>query len=227
MNNKKVLFFSLLFFWVGTSLYANDYVLTPGKIRTDTVPINNTTILDIYQHDTAQHSIRIGWTLISNNLYPGWDFSLCVLGVCWTGIPQSGIMDTVHPGGLDGFLGLNVMPNGIAGTGQVRIYVYQVGYETQGDTLTWNVSTPVATGISEVYNDNTIRIFPVPATDVLNIQSTGLSVREIMVGNISGETVSVRQNSSSVPVENLPAGIYFVTVRTSDERTSVLKFSKL
>jgi hypothetical protein len=223
---KKLLLVLLPFLFMHTASFAKDYVITPANSVRVVAPLDDISIFDIYQHDTSGHDIYIAWQVVSNDLYPGWDFSFCDLGTCYTTTPSvPTIMDTLNAGGADGFVALNVIPNGIPGTGTLRMYVYQVGYENDGDTLMWTVTAPAVSGISTIENENALRLFPVPASDVLNVGGT-ISIHEVSISNLSGETISSFQNTSSVPVANLPAGIYLATVRSMDGKTATRRFSK-
>ena len=83
----------------------------------------------------------------------GWQYSVCDFGTCYSGIPVGpNTMDTVAVNG-QGFLGLNIDPSGVAGSGIVKLYVYQNGFPNSGDTLTWTINASMV-GIEEITNKN-------------------------------------------------------------------------
>ena len=82
------------------------------------------------------------------------------------------------------------------------------------------------TNVQNVIKENTITIFPNPATTSLTIQSTNQPINEIQITNIIGQTVISMQPAvggvQTVDVSALPGGVYFVKVNN----TAVQKFIK-
>ena len=141
-------------------------------------------------------------------------------------------MDSVPVAG-QGFLGLNINPYAIAGTGIVRIYVYQFGFETQGDTLTWIINS-VPTAINSIAKASPVfSLFPVPATTKLNINyiSSGSDINKISICDMLGNEILVTKleenNMSSIYISALPQGLYFLTCLNSKGQKSTKKFTKL
>lgn len=204
----------LLFSFTVLCCSAKDYTISPSSSLTVNAPYNDISIFDINQVNTANTKILLGWTLISNNLVSGWDFSLCDYGHCIPGLPASGTMDSVPVGG-QGFLGLNVNPYNIAGTGSVRIYVYQFGYESQGDTLTWTVSSVPAGIASNSIGNISLSLYPVPVTSVLYLSGTSSDARKIVIRDMQGRELKHKEifagERSCIDVSELPEGIYFLT----------------
>lgn len=192
---------------------AQTYSITPNDTLVVTAPYFTITIFDIFQDNISGAPLNLAWTLVSNNLVPGWDFSLCDYTTCYTGLPASGTMTTVPDSG-QGFLGLNVDPVNISGTGTVRIYVYDVTNPNGGDTLTWIVSTPPV-GIETPADLAFLQIYPNPAIDVLHIQPGGsYGITSAMVVDVTGRQVVQGVMSANgvytLQVAALPDGIYFV-----------------
>lgn len=214
---NKLLLFAGLGLLTLTS-QAQQYSISPSHTIYVNAPYENFSIFDIYQHNITNNSIILEWELISNDLVSGWDFSLCDFGACYAGIPPAGRMDTVYAGG-EGFLGLNIDPRTIPGTGTVRIYVYEASQPDDGDTLTWVVTAGpdgVGTGMSPG-----ISVYPNPATDIVNIdlRQAVTPIVSISLLNMLGQQVAgkaVENKIEQLDISNLPEGTYLLLL--TDEK---------
>jgi hypothetical protein len=198
---------------------AQTYAITPNDTLVGTAPFFTITIFDIFQDNISGAPLNLGWTLISNNLVPGWDFSLCDYNTCYTGLPASGTMATVPDSG-QGFLGLNVDPTNISGTGTVRIYVYDMANPNGGDTLTWIVSTPPV-GINDMTSQAGIQLYPNPATDVICVNpGTNAAAVEVVIVDATGREVFRNAQSNNgpytIPVSELAPGNYVLMHKQED-----------
>jgi len=78
---------------------------------------------------------------------------------------------------------------------------------------------------------NKIKIFPNPASKVVNILGLQNSTRaKIVISDISGNTVlqhewAIRNNAVSIPIPNLNAGIYVVRIESIEQKIQT-KFYK-
>lgn len=71
-----------------------------------------------------------------------------------------------------------------------------------------------------------VSIYPNPATDIININADNQSINTVSIYNIAGETIrSIKEETTSVDVSDLPSGIYIVRVTTTDS-TFTQKISK-
>ncbi|MGQ8335134.1 carbohydrate-binding protein [Sunxiuqinia sp. A32] len=90
------------------------------------------------------------------------------------------------------------------------------------------VSTP--TGVDELQITSTMRIYPNPVTTYLTIDCGKQRFENIMIFDNAGKVVLEKsgnyQGSASINVENLPSGIYFVSVQTADNGRLAKKFLK-
>lgn len=209
---------------------AQTYSISPNDTLVVTAPYNTLSIYDIFQDNITSTPIDLGWTLITNNLYPGWDYSLCDLGHCYTGLPSGGQMDPVPVAG-QGFLGLNVDPGTVSGTGIVRIYVYDITAPNNGDTLTWIVSTPPV-GIETYSSALQFDLFPNPSIDHILVQTTAPADEsiEISITDMTGRILvaSVQSNGSQyiVNIAALPPGNYLLICRTPEGLQAQRQFIK-
>jgi hypothetical protein len=191
-----------------------------------TPAFNQLTIVDIFQQNTSNDTILLKWELISNELFPGWDFSLCDYTTCYPGIPDNGTMTRVPPG-EKGFLGLNVKPYDIPGTGKVRMYVYEDGFMEKGDTLTWFVIAK-PTGIAELNGSAIVSLYPNPANETVTIQvdAADLSTASLQVTDLLGKSLinkPLTNESTKLDVSDLPNGYYLIQCKYGNETAGMKK----
>ena len=77
--------------------------------------------------------------------------------------------------------------------------------------------------------EGTIRLYPNPANDVLNIALQGTEVNEAVVIDIYGKTVArttVAEGSNTLNISVLPAGMYFVQLRAAGSVKATQKLIK-
>lgn len=214
---KKILFSIFVLSTCGIS--AQTYSITPAKTVTFTAMLNNITINDIYQKNTGNTKIQLKWEKVSVNLPASWQFSMCDLGTCYSGIPNGpSTMDSVAVNG-QGFLGLNVDPGNTPGSGMVKAFVYQNGFKSNGDTLTWYVKAGVV-GIQEISLNDGIHVFPIPASDKLTVN---LGYSQAISGSITDALgreilkLNLSSTNNEIDVKALPKGVYVLTIQTADK----------
>jgi hypothetical protein len=75
-----------------------------------------------------------------------------------------------------------------------------------------------------------VSVFPVPATDVLNINISGMQhtdVTHAQVFDITGKLVLEKSSSLQIDISNLSKGTFFITIKLSDGSVHNLKFIKI
>jgi len=217
MRSKLILLFCI-FAWAAQS---QTYSISPAKTVTVTAPYSNITIFDIFQKNTGSSPIILQWERVSVNLPAGWGYSMCDYATCYSGIPAGpSTMDTIYPGN-DGFLGLNIDPDVISGSGVVKAFVYQQGFKSNGDTLTWYVNTS-SVGIEELFDSKGIMVYPNPASDVLYLDLNTAEVSSASLTDGSGRVVLEipLQNSNRINLSNLSKGFYILNLETGSGRLS-------
>jgi hypothetical protein len=222
----KTLFTSLTLLFISLVSLGQHYVISPSREINMTPAFNQLTIVDIFQQNTSNDTILLKWELISNELFPGWDFSLCDYTTCYPGIPDNGTMTRVPPG-EKGFLGLNVKPYDIPGTGKVRMYVYEDGFMEKGDTLTWFVIAK-PTGIAELNGSAIVSLYPNPANETvtIHVDAADLSTASIQVTDLLGKAFINRpltNESTTLDVSDLPNGYYLIQCKYGNETAGLKK----
>jgi hypothetical protein len=222
----KTLLLSLALLFISLVSAAQHYVISPAREVTMTPAFDQLTIVDIFQENTSNAPIQLKWKLISNELFPGWDFSLCDYTTCYAGLPDNGSMVPVPPG-EKGFLGLNVKPYDIPGTGKVRMYVYEDGFMDKGDTLTWYVIAK-PTGINELNKSAIVSVYPNPANETVTVHldAADLSAASIQVTDLLGNTLinkSVTNENIRLDVSDLTSGYYLIQCKYGNETAGTKK----
>lgn len=78
-----------------------------------------------------------------------------------------------------------------------------------------DITTYVATGISEVTKNTAISVFPNPATSAISFKLGNEEVAAIKVTDIFGRTVlSTEENTNTVDVSALSSGLYSISIST-------------
>ena len=105
-----------------------------------------------------------------------------------------------------GFLGLNINPYAIQGTATVRIYVYDVSAPSNGDTLTWIVSSEPA-AVGELTEED-ILLYPNPADDFLYFSSNSMIISYYILDQSGRMVQSSSKLTVNIPVSSLASGRY-------------------
>lgn len=214
---KKLNSFLFILFFVSAIQAQVTYTLSPTNTVNLTLPLNQSTGSKIYQVNTGNSKILLKWERVFVNLPLGWTYTSCDNSFCYGGVPVGpNTMDSVSVGG-QGFVGVDIDPANISGVGIVKIYVYQDGYYSQGDTLTWNIST-TAVGVEEISESSGINIYPNPTSDFLHIDLDANKVisSAYLTDNIGRliRSIEVSETTSSIDISDLKIGYYNLVLET-------------
>ena len=220
---KKLNSIFYILFFVSAIQAQVTYTLSPTNTVNLTLPLNQSTGSKIYQVNTGSSKILLKWERVFVNLPVGWTYTSCDNSFCYGGVPVGpNAMDSVSIGG-QGFLGVDVDPGNISGVGIVKIYVYQDGYYSQGDTLTWNIST-TAVGINEYTNSDLISIYPNPANDLVNILfKKEYNDSKVRIIDLIGHKVMEEEISGlfkAIDISWLSKGNYFLIIENKEHLIS-------
>lgn len=124
------------------------------------------------------------------------------------------------------------VPAGDAGTDVVVYFGVKTGvYNFDVDAVSMDVTIDnislkgPAVAVEESIADN-FKCYPVPANDMLHFEGTDLEGAQASIYNINGQRVANHTIvNSSLPVDNLTTGIYFIEVVTDSNRR-ISKFVK-
>jgi hypothetical protein len=84
----------------------------------------------------------------------------------------------------------------------------------------------VVLGISET-NNQKFAVYPNPATDIIHIHSVTSQIKNTLIYSVAGQLMqSAPSNSEKINISNLPSGIYFLEIITSEGYTQIQQFIK-
>ncbi len=198
---------------------------------------------DFYVHmrNEKPDSLRMKWKALANPLDSCWEFqySMCDNYNCYLGIPGTPMtMNTIGSGDTT-FLKLsNTYLTHYSGNPVVKVLVWDMDIPTELDTITYYITicpdsvlcTALTSSIATLLNTNTVKVFPVPAYSKINLSYPTLSSGKISVSDLSGkEIISIPATgiSSSVNIEWLTEGIYFICISENNKTSFTQKFIKL
>lgn len=134
----------------------------------------------------------------------------------------STLAEVLSSGGSES-TGSNYTIFGVLGETFVDYPVVGGNYETSIGFLYHAEGIPVNTpGIS---SDNTIRVFPNPTTEILNIEKYNSSIWKIEIYNILGNKVFECEYKNKINVSKLTNGLYFL--RLIDDNGSIVHLEKI
>lgn len=99
------------------------------------------------------------------------------------------------------------------------VYVFNVGKAAVGALQHFAVATTVlSTNESAVNKLESIKIYPNPVKDILNVELPN-SVKNfsLEINDMSGKLISTYENENEINVSKLPNGVYLCTIKSDDE----------
>jgi len=89
-----------------------------------------------------------------------------------------------------------------------------------------NSMTPTLSTKNITKDDASLRLFPNPVRDILNVYTTGKNISKIEVYSILGSKVLEVENSKSVNVSTLSSGLYISKIYGDNNGVSTKRFIK-
>ena len=234
MHNPRSLFVSFAF--VSILLFSS---LKSANGQSFTLSTNDTMIVNINANESKDAefdftnnlggSLSLTWHTIVDSVPSCWTKQVCDYGTCYNVLPAQHVMDSV-PHGAFGFLRLTVTLQNYGGTGKIQFFVEETNNPGVGDTVTFLIYGPTNTncsmiGVPSVQEVKTARVFPNPATEMINfmINLPGAEEATLTVTDLIGNNVIVRdlgtvgagESMFPVDIRNLASGTYQITFKTS------------
>jgi len=212
-------------------------VASTGVAQRYTFSPSNTWEAEYYMADEKENQIDIvnettevlafKWRMIKSTFPAEWSWYFCDLGSCFINVPDSNEMDLTTAGG-DAYFLCHMEFNGFVGTGEFQVFVFEIGDEVNGDTVTFRYATTNVLGVEEYGGKSKVLLYPNPASDVLNLSmQVPLLVDQITVHNILGQPVYAQKGAGTeLSVAKLPAGQYLLTLAYRDGTRETRKFLK-
>lgn len=166
------------------------------------------------------------WKMTRNNFPMGWSSAVCDKNICYdvTVLREEFDLDAGDSGNID----VHLYPNQVKGDATVTIEIFEKGDSANAQTQDFGFST-WALSVNNVKRNN-LEIYPNPATTKLNINLETTKTIEIKVYNVLGQLQKTHNhtgNSSTMDVNDLAAGIYFLRYTTDQGKIISKQFKKI
>jgi len=181
--------------------------------------------LTIQQINIANNAITLEWQKVSENVPPMWEAKVCDNVICYSSLVNGGVMNPIVPGDF-GFLMMHVTPHVNFGTSTIRYAVWDAAFPLLKDTLTYILTVPAPTGISNL-NEIKYSLYPNPADEMIDIKISDPASFNYQIsdntGKIidSGKSVSRQLNIKTYQYKN---GIYFLKMIDRNGKSNYNKF---
>lgn len=178
----------------------------------------------IYIHNTSGASLPLSFQTITNTMDPiGWNVLMCTSNGCYSYLPSGGSLGIVSNGD-SAHLNLHCGFVGIAGTGVVRVRVYETGNPSNSDTITFLYHAVSSTGIADNLNGSTSlsQNFPNPFSASTTIKyNLEQPDGKIIITDIQGKEISGYQlqghSGTLVITGDFKPGVYFYSLYSNNK----------
>jgi uncharacterized repeat protein (TIGR01451 family) len=114
-----------------------------------------------------------------------------------------------------GYIAFKIKPKSTIMIGDEILNTANIYFDFNFPIVTNTVTTTVnALGVPS-FSDELFRLYPNPATTILNISvSDNTTIKKVIIANALGQTIMTFENNTLLYIASLTKGIYFVTVET-------------
>lgn len=219
---------SLIFLLIFGGLQAQDYTLDPGVLEFNFGTLENTTQTGYILTNNTSSDLSWAWTVEKDEDFPAeWQLQVCDQLLCWSfdteQMPADNGLNTLASGAATApvLQYVKVKNNGVAGTGKLKLCIYD-SHDFESEPL---VCTSFSTSVAEE-DIADINIYPNPASDYFQLTENS-SIKTIQIYDIVGKNVATYQHQSSgtYDISNLRDGLY--VVRLLDVNGKVAKSMRL
>jgi hypothetical protein len=99
-----------------------------------------------------------------------------------------------------------------------RTMYFQVAPYFQGQTGTYlldvRIQRTTATGVSNIWDNSDVVIFPNPASDLVNIISENAHIESASIFDLSGRLMTTQKESKQLDISGLSEGLYLILIET-------------
>lgn len=224
---KKYIILFLAFGLTSSFLLAQSFTTIPNDTIVATLANSTIAQYKIQQVNNTGGVLSLDIEVVGNTIPVGWDGMVCLQGICLGHIPAVGF--TGSQANLNandtGYVRLTADPMTVGGGGELRIYVFDVNFPLDGDTLTWIIN-PAPTSIKEVKSKLSANISPNPSKDIVSIVSES-KMNSIKIYSLTGELVHsidvINSKELKIDVKQFPLGIYLVRIEGDSNNSSSQK----
>jgi hypothetical protein len=193
-------------------LFAQTFFPVPGPVLVQEVQFEQANICTIYFDNPSGDTLQLRWRLSELDLPDGWDADMCDYGLCYIGVPSTGLMspvyDTIRP-----FLKLVVQPDTFSGATWLWFRVHEEGKPSNFQDVFFSLHTPGTVGTAEAAGER-LTAYPNPANEALwveNNQECAALARLVHLGGaVVWEGNLAPRSAQAIPLRHCPAGLYLL-----------------
>jgi len=225
MKHFNKLFLFLFVVLLGNNLKAQDYTIVPANLNVHSFP-GDFFLAKARVQNNSTNTITMFMERIVKNLPPNWTSCFCY-PTCIAPFVDT-LRFHIAPHSMD-----SIMPNfgtdSVPGLGTIVVKLYQQGYESMPDTITYTGST-FSNKINSLSFVSEFSVYPNPFSNTISVKNKNRQICQLFIYNLSGEVVYQNENFNSA-LENinlmfLEAGIYFLKIKLSGQETEIKKLIK-
>lgn len=223
MKKITLLYFTWIFF-VSTAIAQNQtFSIIPGIHITEQIGLDEFKHFRVEIEHPQVDEASFGWKLIENTFLNKWYYSSCDNYGCYSGIPDSSMFGPL-PDSVNGFIRITLNANSQAGTGIVKLYIYDGKYPEDGQYVTFEITSTEITTIAEM-NDSELSVFPNPFTDLIHVKSNSGQNNSFTLINQHGKVLLELEvgakSTKTFDVSHLTRGVYFASFGNSLKNKSI------
>ena len=192
------------------------FFVTPTDSIHETIYADST--ISIFQIDLVNEttdSLNLTWKLIEEEVTEGWDYNLCDLGECYTGVPNSAEMQTFGASEA-GFLKMLVNPLAIEGYGFWHFWVYPSNDPDNFVDLYFSINASLESSVVEEVVQFVLA--PNPAQDIVQIISNH-PLESVQLFGLNGSLIKeLKPQIQFYDLSEIPSGIYFISASNETGR---------
>tara|TARA_Y100000739_G_scaffold223083_1_gene225427 strand:- start:508 stop:1167 length:660 start_codon:yes stop_codon:yes gene_type:complete len=208
--------FAISFLLLSVTTFGQFSITPTDSLYGNVVADSTISIFQIDLINETADSLNLTWKLIEENVTEGWDYNLCDLGECYTGVPNSAEMQAFASGEA-GYLKMLVNPLSIEGYGFWHFWVYPSNDQDNFVNLYFSINASGTEGIIESMKE--MKIFPNPAKDQIFISTNDL--QSVQLFGLNGSLITELKSQSKVfDISAIPSGIYFLVLQNSKGRAT-------
>lgn len=227
MKKYFILFFT--FGFINACMVAQSFTTIPSDTVIATLANSTTGQYYMKQVNNTGGVLSLDIEVVANTIPAGWDGMVCLQGICLGFIPPVGhTASQVDLNANDtGYVRLTVDPMTVGGGGELRIYVFDVNFPLDGDTLTWIIN-PNPTSVENISNLIEAKISPNPSNGLVNIHSES-RISKVEIYSLTGHLIYSENNANSnklkINVGSFPSGIYMLKLLGEDNSLGIQKLT--
>ena len=192
------------------TVFAQTFNATPDPLLVKEIQFNQANECFIHFNNPSGDSLQLHWRLVESNLPPEWDADLCDYGLCYTGIPSNGLMNTVYDT-IQPYLKLIVQPAEVSGATWIWFRVYEEGHPDNFVDVFYSLHTP-GTLSANSQMESALRVYPNPVANNLFLENNQSDVPISRITDANGKVVwqgiVPAFSQLALSVEDWPAGVY-------------------